>query len=186
MLFIFSALVLTTDEFLHTCDRCQVRFVSQDDLEVHKVTHNVTHPHECTICDVMFTDEGYKEHNDNLTSRHPVSCPLCPERFKNRKQLRSHIKIHKIKGSHSQQIDGSKVLPCNLCTSEFSNLKALIAHQVQHKNDKNKDIPSCSPCADHFEATEERERREMESHADDNKLIEGFEYAEEADLSTGQ
>ena len=185
MLFFFLALVLTTDEFLHTCDRCQVRFVSQGDLELHKVTHKVTHPHECTICDVMFTDEGYKEHNNNLSSRHPVSCPLCPERFRVRKQLQKHMKIHKVKSSHSQKIHGPKVLPCNLCTSEFSKLKELIAHQVQHKNDKNKDIPSCSPCADHFETAEEHERSEMEEHADDYKLNEGFENAEEADVSTG-
>ena len=122
---------------------CKYKFASKDELEVHKVTHKVTHPHKCTICDVMFTDEGYKEHNDNLVSRHPVSCPLCPERFRIRKQLQKHIKIHKVKSSHSQQIHEPKVLPCNLCTSEFCKLKALIAHQVQHKNDEIEDIPPC-------------------------------------------
>ena len=171
---------------LHTCQMCKYQFASKDELELHKVTHKFTHPHKCTICDVMFTDEGYKEHNDNLATRHPVSCPLCPERFKNRKQQKKHIKIHKVKRSHSQQILGAKVLPCNLCTSEFSKLKALIAHQVQHKNDENKDIPSCSPCADHFKTAEDLERCEIEEeHADDYKLNEGFENAEEADMVTG-
>ena len=72
--------ILPAKKLLHACQMCKYKFASKDELEVHKVTHKFTHPHECTICDVMFTDEGYKEHNDNLATRHPVSCDvlLCP------------------------------------------------------------------------------------------------------------
>ena len=166
---------------------CKYKFTSKDELELHKVTHKFTHPHECTICDARFTDEGYKEHNDNLTSRHRVSCPLCPERFKNRKQLQRHITIHEIKGS---KVYGYRqVLPCNLCQRKFRFSKALLEHQAWHQNSaqhKNEDIPSCSMCCRKFETNKERDRHEAFEHADDCNLIEGDDNDDNAYVCTGK
>ena len=175
---------------LHTCQMCNDKFTSEEDLDLHKVTHKVTHPHECTICNVMFTDEGYKEHNDNLASRHPVSCPLCPERFKNRKQLRGHITIHEIREFLSYGY--RQVLPCNLCERKFRFLTALLEHQAwhqrrtHHKKVKHEDIPSCSMCCRKFETKEERDWHEAFEHSDDCKLIEGDDNDEDAYGCTGK
>ena len=186
----FLSDVASGSTLLHECQMCNDKFTSKDDLDLHKVTHKFTHPHECTICDVRFTDEGYKEHNDNLTSRHPVSCPLCPERFKSRKQLQSHITIHEIKGS---QCHGYRqVLPCNLCQRKFRFLKALLEHQAwhqrrtHHKKVKHKDIPPCSMCNRKFETYKELEWHEAFEHADDYKLIEGDNNDEDAYGCTGK
>jgi len=88
----------TRDKSKFQCDQCVRGFGARDSLLQHKYRHTAKGPHEawtCLLCQEKF--EYYRDmikHKDETHADDPLVCPHCCTKFKFRKSLMNHIKVH--------------------------------------------------------------------------------------------
>ncbi|XP_052801310.1 zinc finger protein 208-like [Mya arenaria] len=90
------------------CDTCGKQFLNAYNLSCHiKNLHKKEKRHTCTICRKQFsTNYQLKCHLIKHAGVRPFTCPLCPQDFVEKKELRRHLKIR-----HNKDLDEKAELP---------------------------------------------------------------------------
>ena len=145
---------------VHECDKCNKRFITEDELAKHKLSHTLEtenkdqpcsycpetfvnkddlevhrekhHCIRCPLCSMKFTSNSAC--SVHLKEEHTPSCSTCEENFNSKTDLEEHIEnVH------------TKKMPfeCTLCAANFQDLSSLDSHTLsQHEK--------CKWCEDIF------------------------------------
>uniref|UniRef100_A0A4W6EQL6 C2H2-type domain-containing protein n=1 Tax=Lates calcarifer TaxID=8187 RepID=A0A4W6EQL6_LATCA len=101
------------------CSFCGERFLSREDLIVHRASHTGESPVPCTLCGKSFVNKTTLSiHMRIHTGEKPYACPQCGKRFTQNGSLKIHLRTH----------SGEKPYTCNQCT-RFARSGNLRAHQ---------------------------------------------------------
>ncbi|XP_078031906.1 uncharacterized protein LOC117263073 [Epinephelus lanceolatus] len=148
---------LTDHTSVHTEEKrflycvCGKRFAWRFNLKNHSCANDSSRPDQSTgaeppatsdSADVQtevapdFTESLDEVHNSDLAER-PFSCSQCTKRFRRKKNLQEHLRIH----------TGEKPYGCSVCMKYFSCSGSLRKHLRIHTGEKPF---SCSVCGNHF------------------------------------
>ena len=113
------------------CDKCDDKFVAQDDLEGHM---DVTHINPNYFCDKCEFSSVGKTLCDEHTKNLPEKCEQCGKMF--------HLKIglteHKETEHNKVETQGNAdKLKCNLCDLDVTNEQDLVEHKVKGHKESN-------------------------------------------------
>lgn len=115
--------------FAHTvnksldCSFCGERFLSREDLIVHRASHTGESPIPCSLCGKSFVNKTTLGiHMRIHTGEKPYACPQCGKRFTQNGSLKIHLRTH----------SGEKPYTCNQCTASFNNPSNLRRHMITH------------------------------------------------------
>jgi len=116
----------------HGCDECSKRFISANDLAIHKICH-ITVP--CELCGKIVKQRSKKAHDLHYhtpAAEMPFVCPICvpTKGFIEKNPFDDHMNIH----------SGAKPHTCKLCPNvAYANRANLEAHiRSTHKGIKRK------------------------------------------------
>ncbi|XP_022615993.1 zinc finger protein 64 homolog, isoforms 1 and 2-like [Seriola dumerili] len=107
------------------CSFCGERFLSREDLIVHRATHTGESPVPCSLCGKSFVNKTTLSiHMRIHTGEKPYACPQCGKRFTQNGSLKIHLRTH----------SGEKPYTCNQCNSSFNNPSNLRRHMITHSS----------------------------------------------------
>lgn len=107
------------------CSFCGERFLSREDLIVHRASHTGESPIPCSLCGKSFVNKTTLGiHMRIHTGEKPYACPQCGKRFTQNGSLKIHLRTH----------SGEKPYTCNQCTASFNNPSNLRRHMITHTN----------------------------------------------------
>ncbi|XP_069550684.1 uncharacterized protein [Brachyistius frenatus] len=107
------------------CSFCSERFLSREDLIVHRANHTGESPVLCSLCGKSFVNKTTLSiHMRIHTGEKPYACPQCGKRFTQNGSLKIHLRTH----------SGEKPYTCNQCTASFNNPSNLRRHMITHTN----------------------------------------------------
>lgn len=107
------------------CSFCGERFLSREDLIVHRASHTGEPPVLCTFCGKSFVNKTTLSiHMRIHTGEKPYACTQCGKRFTQNGSLKIHLRTH----------SGEKPYTCNQCTASFNNPSNLRRHMITHTN----------------------------------------------------
>lgn len=105
------------------CSFCGKRFLSREDLIVHRASHTGEAPVPCTLCGKSFVNKTTLNiHMRIHTGEKPYACPQCGKRFTQNGSLKIHLRTH----------SGEKPYTCSHCTASFNNPSNLRRHMITH------------------------------------------------------
>ncbi|XP_056295374.1 zinc finger protein 239-like [Pseudoliparis swirei] len=105
------------------CSFCGERFLSREDLIVHRASHTGELPVLCTFCGKSFVNKTTLGiHMRIHTGEKPYACTQCGKRFTQNGSLKIHLRTH----------SGEKPYSCNQCTASFNNPSNLRRHMITH------------------------------------------------------
>ncbi|XP_029298046.1 zinc finger protein 432-like [Cottoperca gobio] len=105
------------------CSFCGERFLSREDLIVHRASHTGEPPVLCTFCRKSFVNKTTLSiHMRIHTGEKPYACTQCGKRFTQNGSLKIHLRTH----------SGEKPYMCNQCTASFNNPSNLRRHMITH------------------------------------------------------
>ncbi|XP_068447087.1 uncharacterized protein [Clinocottus analis] len=105
------------------CSFCGERFLSREDLIVHRASHTGESPVLCTFCGKSFVNKTTLSiHMRIHTGEKPYACTQCGKRFTQNGSLKIHLRTH----------SGEKPYTCNQCTASFNNPSNLRRHMITH------------------------------------------------------
>ena len=97
--------------------------------------------YECNLCDKKFLEaRSLKDHIFAHTGEKPYSCSYCTLKFRLRKRVPLHEKVHVTKGHNITSKESEMVHFCRFCKEDFIGSVALLKHELIHK------ITKCSYC----------------------------------------
>ncbi|XP_071401137.1 uncharacterized protein [Centroberyx affinis] len=107
------------------CSFCGERFLSREDLIVHRASHTGELPVPCALCGKSFVNKTTLSiHMRIHTGEKPYVCPQCGKRFTQNGSLKIHLRTH----------SGEKPYTCSQCTASFNNPSNLRRHMITHTN----------------------------------------------------
>ncbi|XP_026214466.1 zinc finger and SCAN domain-containing protein 2-like [Anabas testudineus] len=107
------------------CSFCGERFLSREDLIVHRASHTGESPIPCPLCGKSFVNKTTLSiHMRIHTGEKPYACPQCGKRFTQNGSLKIHLRTH----------SGEKPYTCNQCTASFNNPSNLRRHMITHSS----------------------------------------------------
>uniref|UniRef100_UPI003AB01913 uncharacterized protein n=1 Tax=Centroberyx gerrardi TaxID=166262 RepID=UPI003AB01913 len=107
------------------CSFCGERFLSREDLIVHRASHTGESPVPCALCGKSFVNKTTLSiHMRIHTGEKPYVCPQCGKRFTQNGSLKIHLRTH----------SGEKPYTCSQCTASFNNPSNLRRHMITHTN----------------------------------------------------
>ncbi|XP_008276508.1 oocyte zinc finger protein XlCOF29-like [Stegastes partitus] len=107
------------------CSFCGERFLSREDLIVHRANHTGESPIPCSLCGKSFVSKTTLSiHMRIHTGEKPYACPQCGKRFTQNGSLKIHLRTH----------SGEKPYTCNQCTASFNNPSNLRRHMITHSS----------------------------------------------------
>ncbi|XP_031158980.1 zinc finger protein 354B-like [Sander lucioperca] len=105
------------------CSFCGERFLSREDLIVHRASHTGESPVLCTFCGKSFINKNTLSiHMRIHTGEKPYACTQCGKRFTQNGSLKIHLRTH----------SGEKPYTCNQCNASFNNPSNLRRHMTTH------------------------------------------------------
>ncbi|XP_020501508.2 uncharacterized protein [Labrus bergylta] len=105
------------------CSFCGERFLSREDLIVHRASHTGESPVLCSFCGKSFVNKTTLGiHMRIHTGEKPYACTQCGKRFTQNGSLKIHLRTH----------SGEKPYTCNHCTASFNNPSNLRRHMSLH------------------------------------------------------
>ncbi|KAM7389785.1 hypothetical protein PAMP_023741 [Pampus punctatissimus] len=105
------------------CSFCGERFLSREDLIVHRASHTGESPVPCSLCGKSFANKTTLSiHMRIHTGEKPYACPQCGKRFTQNGSLKIHLRTH----------SGEKPYSCSQCTASFNNPSNLRRHMITH------------------------------------------------------
>ncbi|KAL1502148.1 hypothetical protein ABEB36_007334 [Hypothenemus hampei] len=169
----------STDEKLYECPVCYKIFISQANLERHRIEHENDGNNVCEFCAKQFVSENrLRIHKENHCKkaggilkfyRSDVTvwkCRVCHEIFSTTDNANHHVKNCKddsnnleesindvqnyVKPSQIETISTEVLLQCEFCNRTFSDKSFLIMHQKNHTTEKNFECVSCNKAFDSF------------------------------------
>uniref|UniRef100_A0A8P4KA80 C2H2-type domain-containing protein n=1 Tax=Dicentrarchus labrax TaxID=13489 RepID=A0A8P4KA80_DICLA len=118
------------------CSFCGERFLSREDLIVHRATHTGESPIPCSYCGKSFVNKTTLTiHMRIHTGEKPYACMQCGKRFTQNGSLKIHLRTH----------SGEKPYTCNQCTASFNNPSNLRRHMITHTNGHECTDPTNEP-----------------------------------------
>eukprot|EP00088_Acartia_fossae_P043259 TRINITY_DN4555_c0_g1_i10.p1 TRINITY_DN4555_c0_g1~~TRINITY_DN4555_c0_g1_i10.p1 ORF type:complete len:523 (+),score=75.85 TRINITY_DN4555_c0_g1_i10:209-1570(+) len=134
----------------YSCDECDMKFVQERNLKLHKRTHAGETMLSCPLCEALF--ERKKNLNNHKNQTHSetrrFACTECPKAFKTRTGLTQHMVWHR----------GERPFKCDDCDMSFRTKTHLKSHGHVH----GREHPfSCDSCGLGFRSSARlREHRE--------------------------
>uniref|UniRef100_A0A8P4KBB3 C2H2-type domain-containing protein n=1 Tax=Dicentrarchus labrax TaxID=13489 RepID=A0A8P4KBB3_DICLA len=114
------------------CSFCGERFLSREDLIVHRATHTGESPIPCSYCGKSFVNKTTLTiHMRIHTGEKPYACMQCGKRFTQNGSLKIHLRTH----------SGEKPYTCNQCTASFNNPSNL--QTVENRGEKRYSCRFC-------------------------------------------
>lgn len=105
------------------CSFCGERFLSREDLILHRASHTGESPVLCSFCGKSFVNKTTLSiHMRIHTGEKPYACTQCGKRFTQNGSLKIHLRTH----------SGEKPYTCNHCTASFNNPSNLRRHMITH------------------------------------------------------
>jgi len=105
------------------CSFCGERFLSREELIVHRAGHTGEPPIPCALCGKSFANKATLNiHMRIHTGEKPYVCVQCGKRFTQNGSLKIHLRTH----------SGEKPYVCLQCTASFNNPSNLRRHMVTH------------------------------------------------------
>lgn len=106
------------------CSYCGERFLSREDLIVHRATHTgEPQPLRCSYCGKSFVNKtSLNIHMRIHTGEKPYACTQCGKRFTQNGSLKIHLRTH----------SGEKPYTCPQCPASFNNPSNLRRHMITH------------------------------------------------------
>ncbi|XP_028272351.1 zinc finger protein 37-like [Parambassis ranga] len=108
------------------CSFCGKRFLSREELIVHRASHTGESPLPCSFCGKSFVNKTTLTiHMRIHTGEKPYACQQCGKRFTQNGSLKIHLRTH----------SGEKPYTCNQCPASFNNPSNLRRHMITHTNE---------------------------------------------------
>ncbi|KAM4554510.1 uncharacterized protein PAE49_013898 isoform 1-T1 [Odontesthes bonariensis] len=105
------------------CSFCGKRFLSREELIVHRASHTGESPVSCSYCGKSFVNKTTLSiHMRIHTGEKPYACVQCGKRFTQNGSLKIHLRTH----------SGEKPYACSQCTASFNNPSNLRRHMITH------------------------------------------------------
>lgn len=105
------------------CSFCGERFLSREDLILHRASHTGESPVPCALCGKSFVNKTTLSiHMRIHTGEKPYACLQCGKRFTQNGSLKIHLRTH----------SGEKPYTCSQCTASFNNPSNLRRHMITH------------------------------------------------------
>uniref|UniRef100_A0A3B4W9G9 Zinc finger protein 528-like n=1 Tax=Seriola lalandi dorsalis TaxID=1841481 RepID=A0A3B4W9G9_SERLL len=134
------------------CSFCGERFLSREDLIVHRATHTGESPVPCSLCGKSFVNKTTLSiHMRIHTGEKPYACPQCGKRFTQNGSLKIHLRTH----------SGEKPHSCVYCKKKFQALFRLKEHMRVHTGEKPF---SCSMCPKKFRINQSLKNHILRMH----------------------
>ena len=96
--------------YRHKCDKCQMTFKKQEELNTHQRTHLDQKTFVCEVCEKAFSSEkNMRAHAIKHQGELPHKCEVCMMTFQSRSQLIRHATSH-VKGKGEVVSPGSATL----------------------------------------------------------------------------
>ncbi len=103
------------------CDTCNRGFLSQEDLDSHKLKHTLQ---ACQKCPRKFTSKNaLNNHQSEHTGAYKFTCPLCFKGFNRKRHFEGHMNGH----------NGVYPFTCEICQQKFAGLDCLANHKRRMK-----------------------------------------------------
>ncbi|GFS90127.1 zinc finger protein 227 [Nephila pilipes] len=115
--------VLHQEKHQLNCEICKLTFHSENELEMHRRSHDPKY-FQCKICLKYYSTKlGLKRHLVVHTGDQPYKCKICFQSFSHSSSLSTHSMIHKNIKRHN----------CKLCGKSFSMKISLTTHLLKHE-----------------------------------------------------
>lgn len=108
-----------------TCKLCDVIFVNQNELDIHRMIHSDNH--NCLICNEFIKNRfQFMGHVRKHMCLKPFQCPDCERSFPSSRETKLHQRVH----------SDDRPYMCTECGKAFKQLTTLKDHEVVHSGAK--------------------------------------------------
>ena len=120
-------LLIHTKDYNFFCDICGKGFVMNREYAAHCAKHQNIRPYPCTVCDKAFFSPNalWRHKEESCGVSKSILCPICGVKFKARRYLAEHLKIHQ----------GQNYM-CDICGKSYSFRASLYRHMLKAHNAK--------------------------------------------------
>ncbi|KAI5748711.1 hypothetical protein M8J76_001351 [Diaphorina citri] len=122
-------------EYTVFCKKCQLGFLSKNELNVHNIKQHDAQPHTCPVCKKIFVNKfnltTHKKLHLPMNRNH--QCDTCGKSFTGNNHLKRHIySVHLKRGAQ-----------CKICLKVLNSQEALYAHNRIHNDERPFVCPTC-------------------------------------------
>ncbi|XP_067436571.1 uncharacterized protein [Thunnus thynnus] len=129
-------------EKTYECKICRKEFFQKSALKNHSWVHVEEKPHKCDFCEKSFVSNlNLKVHMTKHTGEKPYHCSVCNKSVRSFESLSQHMRRH---SGHTVQ---ERTYECDICRRKFHTKHQQQAHLKYHSREKPH---ACSKCSKQF------------------------------------